>query len=189
MPPFLNLSLLNRNPPPPLACNSAFVHPDFFPPHLHPPQLLAPRTASPLPEREPPPAGRVGRPRLPPPPLRRPPPHGGRGSAPAGSLPLHPLLTAQHRGRLRRPLPLAPRPLRAPGRRRAAPGGALRSPTPLRAGGGPGPGALAYSAGPGRGSRPGQGLYPRAVTRAGLSAGRGAGLSLGRGRGGEEGLG
>lgn len=156
----------NHNPPPPPACNSAFVHPNFFPLHLHPPQLLAPRTASPLPEREPPPAGRVRRPRLPPPPPRFPPPPGGRGSAPRRPLrALHPLLTTQRGGR---PLPLALRPPRAPCPRRAASGGARRSPTPLRAGGWrPGPYALAHSGGPGAvGSRPGKGLRPRAVTRA-----------------------
>ncbi|XP_006834454.1 PREDICTED: collagen alpha-1(I) chain-like [Chrysochloris asiatica] len=74
-PPILNLSLPNHSLPRP----PAFVH-------LHPPLLLAPRTASPLPEREPPPAGRIGPPRLPP----------LRGSAPTpwrrrgGAVPLVP---------------------------------------------------------------------------------------------------
>lgn len=88
-------------------------------------------------------------------------------SAPAGSAPLHPPLTAQRGGRLRRPLPLAPRPPRAPSPRRAAPGGALRSPTPLRAGGGPGRDTLAHSGRPGAGVAARKGLGPRAVTRAG----------------------
>lgn len=146
----------NHNPPPPPACNSAFVHPDFFPLHLHPPQLLAPRAASPLPEREPPPAGRVRRPRLPPPPPRLPPPPGGRGSAPRRPLrALHPLLTTRRGGRLRRLLPLARRPPRAPCPRRAASGGARRSPTPLRAGGPLSPGTLGRAWGRGVPAREG----------------------------------
>lgn len=194
MPPILSLPLPHRYPPPPSACNSAFVHRDSLPPHLHPPQLLAPRSASPLPEREPPPAGRVGRPRLPPPPLRRPPapPRSPLSSAPARSLPLRPLLTAQRGGRLRRPLPLMLRPLRAPGRRREAPGGVLRSPTPWRAGGGPGPNALARSGRPEAGSPARAGASPtcgRPRLAVGLAGEPGCDGGRGPGWGGEEGPG
>lgn len=145
-------------PTPTLSLQLSLCTSRFFPPHLRPPQLLAPRTSSPLPEREPPPVGRVGRPRLPPPPPRRPPPHGGRGSArrrPARC----PSTRSSRRSAMggcggrfhaRRGPP------RAPGPRRAAPGGALRSLTPLRAGGGPGPDELAHS------GRPGEGVPARA---------------------------
>lgn len=107
-------------------------------------------------EREPPPAGRVRRPRLPPPPPRLPPPPGGRGSAPRRPLrALHPLLTTRRGGRLRRLLPLARRPPRAPCPRRAASGGARRSPTPLRAGGPLRPGTLGRAWGRGVPAREG----------------------------------
>lgn len=95
MPPISQPIAPNHSPPPPPACNSAFVRPDFLPLPLHPPQLLAPRAASPLPEREPPPpAGRVGRPRSHPSSPAPPPPGARRSAARRPLRALHPLLAA-----------------------------------------------------------------------------------------------
>lgn len=192
MPPILTLSLPNHNPPPPPACNSAFVRPDFFPLHLHPPQLLAPRTASPLPEREPPPAGRVGRPRLPPPlPQRGPPPHGGRGSLRAGRLGAPP--PAAHGAARRAAAAAASTRAAAPTRAQPAAGGpGKRAALPNAIAGGRRPGPRhARTRGPAWGGCPGaEGAWPTCghPRRAGWAA-REPGCSGGRGRGGEEGPG
>jgi hypothetical protein len=136
-------------------------------PAPRPPRLLAPRTASPsLTER-----ARRGRggsaaashPSAPPP---------ARGGRAASHRPRAPatrsLVTAQRGGR---PPPRAPRPPRAPCPRRAAPGGALRFASPLRAdrrAGGRWPGCpcAPRAAGLGRGCQPRKGCGPRAAPRA-----------------------
>lgn len=191
MPLILNLSLPNRNPPPPSACNSAFVHPDFF--------LLISTLPNSSPRAQPPPYPSRSR--------RRRGGSGGRGSHPLLRGAPRPAVAATRLGA--GPLAAPPPAPHGAARRVAAAAASTRAAAPTRARpaeGGPGrraalPNAIAGGRRPGpRGARTlgpawgggpgrGRGLAHVRPPAPGRLAGRGAEVEWGRGRGGEEGPG